>query len=193
MLNDLKELISQHGNEHPWVIFAAIVVLPGLGFPSSVLFLMAGAIWGADFRSGTIALLGVVCNIAWTHLAAAGPGKGLLTRWMGRHLDRWRDLPRSDLLKLACMLRLTPGVPLFVQNYALGILGVPLWQSIAVAIPITGLYVYGFVITGGAIFQGHFGMAVAGVSLIVVASIGLRILSKRPSNPPKTKDSVADS
>jgi len=179
MLSDLKDLITRHGGEHPWLIFAAIVILPGLGFPSSVLLLLAGAVWGADPQSALIAIGAVILNIVWTHVVAAGPGKGIIARLLGARWQRWQALPRNDLFKLTCMLRLTPGVPLCVQNYALGLLGVPLWQSIAVAIPITGLYIFGFVLTGGAIFEGHAGLALVGICLVAALAIGLRFLASR--------------
>ena len=179
LLTELKDLIARYGAEHPWLIFVAIVILPGLGFPSSLLLLLAGAVWGADVRSALIAIGAVILNIVWTHLVAAGPGKNLIARLLGERWERWRMLPRNDHFKLACMLRLTPGVPLCVQNYALGLLGVPLWQSVAVAIPITGLYIFGFVLTGGAIFEGRAGLALTGISLVAVAALGLRFIAKR--------------
>jgi uncharacterized membrane protein YdjX (TVP38/TMEM64 family) len=179
MFGEIKELISRYGGEHPWLIFAAIVILPGLGFPSSILLLLAGAVWGADPGSALIAIGAVVLNIVWTHLVAAGPGKGLVARLLGARWQRWQNLPRNDLFKLTCMLRMTPGVPLCVQNYALGLLGVPLWQSIAVAIPFTGLYIFGFVLTGGAIFEGRAGLALTGLCLVAAAGLGLRLLASR--------------
>ena len=87
-------------------------------------------------------------------------------------------MPRTNLWKLALMLRITPGVPLFVQNYTLGLLGVPLLHSLAIALPISALYASGFVLTGGAIFKGHIGLVVAGVSILAAASIGINLARK---------------
>lgn len=77
------------------------------------------------------------------------------------------------------MLRITPGVPLFVQNYTLGLLGVPLLHSLVIALPICGLYTSGFVLTGGAIFKGHIGLIIAGFSLLAAASIGINLARRK--------------
>jgi uncharacterized membrane protein YdjX (TVP38/TMEM64 family) len=182
ILQLLKEAISVYGTRFPWVIFTALVILPGFGFPASALLLLAGAIWGSSLQSGLTALAAIALNISWTHSLAAGPGRHLAIRLLGDRWLRWHTMPRNDHLKLACLLRLTPGVPLFVQNYVLGLLGVPLRESLLIAIPVTGLYVFGFVLTGGALFEGKTGLAVTGLSLVVVAAIGVRFAKSRFSS-----------
>jgi uncharacterized membrane protein YdjX (TVP38/TMEM64 family) len=121
----------------------------------------------------------LILNICWTHLLAAGPLRQRIIRLLGSRLQVWLDMPTNDLMRVSCLLRVTPGVPLLVQNYAIGILGIPLRYSVLLAIPITGLYVCGFVLTGGAIFEGSLGAAIAGISLLIAASIALKMIRRR--------------
>lgn len=174
-----KQFVTSYGTQYPWVIFVALVILPGLGFPASALLLLTGIVWGSDATSCLLALAAIALNVIWTHTVAAGPARKLMVRWMGERLQPWFALPNKDLTKIAWLLRVTPGMPLFVQNYSLGALGVPLRISLLTALPIVSLYACGFVLTGGAIFDGLAGTALTGISLLVVATIGVKILRSR--------------
>jgi len=178
-MSSLKQLIESYGAQYPWAIFLALAVLPGFAFPASALLLLAGAVWGSNAGSCALALAAVLLNVTWTHLLAAGPCKSLVTRLLGKHGDRLSALAQADLIKLAWILRVTPAVPLFVQNYGLGVLGVPLRHSLLTAVPVTGLYICGFVLTGGAIFDGRFGLVLTGFGLLVAAAVATRLLRKR--------------
>jgi uncharacterized membrane protein YdjX (TVP38/TMEM64 family) len=175
----LKQFVAEYGAQYPWALFVALVFLPGIGFPTSALLLLAGIVWGSHYTSCLIALAAIALNIVWTHILAAGPARKLMVRWMGERLQPWFALPHRDLMKIAWLLRVTPGVPLFVQNYALGALGVPLRLSLLTALPVVSLYTCGFVLTGGAIFDGHFGMAISGLALVAAATIAMRLFAKR--------------
>jgi uncharacterized membrane protein YdjX (TVP38/TMEM64 family) len=178
-MSEIKQWLAETGAQYPWAIFFAIAILPGLGFPSSVLLLLAGAVWGASWSSCAIAFVAVLINICWSHLAAAGPGKSLVARLLGERWLKWSEIPRTDFPKLACVLRVTPGIPLFVQNYLSGLLGIPLGLSLMIAAPVTGIYVCGFVLTGGALFQGKFGHAMAGLLLLVAAALLVKLVRAR--------------
>jgi uncharacterized membrane protein YdjX (TVP38/TMEM64 family) len=88
-------------------------------------------------------------------------------------------MDRRNLLKLTLLLRITPGVPLVIQNYTLGLLAVPFVPYLLISVPINGLFVTGFVLTGGAIFEGSLGAAIAGISLLIAASIALKMIRRR--------------
>jgi len=177
-LQILKEQVTEYGTLHPGLLFAGIAVLPAFGFPASALLLLAGIVWGSNATSCAIALGAVILNIVGSHGLAAGPGKKLIVRLLGERTRPWRNLSRKDHVRLSWLIRITPGIPLFVQNYVLGVLGVPLRQSLLAALPVTGIYVCGFVLTGGAIFDGAWGLAIAGISLVVAAGVAARMMRK---------------
>jgi len=173
------DLILTWCRENPNWIFLAIALLPGFGVPSSPLLILAGITWGTTPKSCALALAAVAINIIWSHLLAAGPARKILTRILGHRLARFQSQSKADRLRLAALVRFTPGVPLCVQNYGLGLLGVPLRLSLAVAVPTTAIYVCGFVITGGAIFEGRFGILLLGISLIVIAAISIQFIRRK--------------
>jgi uncharacterized membrane protein YdjX (TVP38/TMEM64 family) len=175
----MKEPVLNWCRSNPVALFAAIAILPGFGFPASPLLILAGAVWGSNPWACAISLLALILNICWTHLLAAGPLRQRIIRLLGSRLQVWLDMPTNDLMRVSCLLRVTPGVPLLVQNYAIGILGIPLRYSVLLAIPITGLYVCGFVLTGGAIFEGRIGVLILGISILIAATLTIKIIRGR--------------
>lgn len=183
----MKEPVLAWCRSNSFILFAAIIILPGLAFPVAPLLILAGAVWGSNPQACAISLLAVILNICWTHLLAAGPLRHRIIRLLGSRLRVWLDMPTNDLMRVSCLLRVTPGVPLFIQNYAIGILGIPLRYSVLLAAPITGLYVCGFVLTGGAIFEGQIGALILGISILIAAVIGLRLLRSRLNTAATTR------
>jgi len=175
----IKDIVLLWCRANPTILFIAIIILPGFAFPVAPLLILAGVVWGSNPLSCSIALTAVLLNIAWSHLLAAGPARGYITALLGKRWERWKNIPPTDHWRLTCLLRVTPGVPLFVQNYLIGMLGIPLRFSLAVAVPITGLYACGFVLTGGAIFEGRIGLLIVGLSLLVAAGLALKTLHRR--------------
>lgn len=164
---------------YPIALFAAIALLPGLAFPAAPLFILAGVVWGADALACAMTLAAVVVNITWSHSLAAGFGQKIIQRLLGKHWEMWKSKTGSHDWRIAAALRLTPGIPLFAQNYLLGLIGMPLRHSIAIAIPTTGLYVCGFVLTGGAIFEGRMGHILLGLSFLIVSSFAIKMMQYR--------------
>ena len=178
---ELKNSVLSWCRANPVTLFAAIAILPGFAFPVAPLLILAGVVWGSSLQGCVLALAAVGLNIVWTHLLASGPLRGSIVSVLGPRFQRWQNMPSNDHLRVVCLLRVTPGVPLFVQNYVIGLLGIPLRFSLALALPITGLYICGFVLTGGAIFEGRIGIIILGVSLLLAATILVRFIRERVS------------
>jgi len=183
----LKDQLLDGCRAYPLVLFFALVVLPGLGFPASALLLLAGVTWGSNWSGCAVALLATFLNMSWTYLVAAGPARTVVARLLGTRWDRWRSMGQKDRIRLAVLLRVTPGVPLFVQNYVLGLLAVPFLPYILISVPINGVFVVGFVLTGGAIFEGRVGLAISGVAVLVAAIVLVHLLRARFKAPKPNK------
>ena len=175
----MKEPVLGWCRSNPIALFAAIAILPGFGFPASPLLILAGAVWGSDLGSCFIAIAATALNMTWTYAAAAGPARRLISRILGCRWDRLRDMDHRNLLKLTLLLRITPGVPLVIQNYTLGLLAVPFVSYQLISVPINGLFVTGFVLTGGAIFEGQIGLLILGISILIAAAIALKMIRRR--------------
>jgi uncharacterized membrane protein YdjX (TVP38/TMEM64 family) len=81
------------------------------------------------------------------------------------------ELPKGDQLKLILVMKLTPGIPLFMQNYLLGFLRAPFHLYLIVSFSANCLIVTGVVLSGAGLSDGRLMPAVTGISLIVVGAV----------------------
>lgn len=156
----------------PWALFVALAVLPGLPLPVSVLLLAAGVAWHENPLGACLLCLGALSiNMTWTYWVAAGPGRRLVERfirWSGLQIP---ELPRGDHLRLILVMRLTPGIPLFFQNYALGFVRAPFRLYLPLSIVLNGLMSSGIVLVGAGAADGNLVPVMGGVALVVVALV----------------------
>ena len=174
-----KEQLIELCQAHPVLLFLAIAILPGMGFPASPLLIAAGVAWGGGLRACSLAISASAINMTWTYFLATGIGKPLLLRLFGKRLQKWEAPQGKNLYLITAALRLTPGIPFFLQNYALGIMGIPFRPYILMSIPLSGIYMIGFVVSGGAILSGNIAQALAGMGLILLVTLLLRFIRSR--------------
>jgi uncharacterized membrane protein YdjX (TVP38/TMEM64 family) len=174
-----KEQLIELCQAHPVLLFLAIALLPGMGFPASPLLIAAGVAWGGGLRACSLAISAIAINMSWTYFLATGIGKPLLLRLFGKRLQKWDAPQGKNLYLITAALRLTPGIPFFLQNYALGIMGIPFRPYILISLPLNAIYVIGFVVSGGAILSGSIAHALAGLGLILLVTLLLRYLRSR--------------
>ena len=164
---------------NPWSLFVAIIFLPGLPFPISALLVLAGLVWGATWWACLLALLALTLNMTWTYWVAAYPARGVIEKVLANTSLRIPDLPKQDHVRLILMLRLTPGLPLFIHNYVLGFLRTPFRLYLPLSLALSGPISIGILLTGGALMEGKAGLAIAGLGIVVIAVLGTRMLRAR--------------
>lgn len=166
--------------QHPGWLFVALVILPGFPIPTSALLFLAGTVWRD--RPGIACILCMVAialNMTWTYAFAAWPGR----RWVERLIDsgglKVPEAPLGNHLQFLLLLRLTPGFPLFLQNYLLGFFRVPFRLYLPVSLCCTGLISSGVVLSGAGIADGNLKPVLAGVGLIVAGTILIQWIRNR--------------
>ncbi len=164
----------------PMLLFAALVILPGLPVPTSALLFLAGTVWrDRPVIACAICLLAIALNLTWTYWLAARPGRFLVEKLIINGGLRIPELPLGNHLKLLLVLRLTPGLPLFIQNYLLGFLRVPFGLYLGISISCTGLIACGVVLSGAGIADGNLKPVLAGVGLIVLGWVAVQWMKSR--------------
>lgn len=158
--------------ENPWVLFVALVVLPGLPVPLSALLVIAGLVWGKQpVMACSLCLLALALNLTWTYWLAAGPARRLVEKLLASSSIAIPELPRGDHLKLILVLKLTPGIPMFFQNYLLGFLRAPFHVYLPVSLLCNGIVGTGIVLSSVGIGDGKMMPALTGLSLIAVGVV----------------------
>jgi len=112
-------------------------------------------------------------------------GYWLARRWLRRPIEAWLrargknvpQIPEGEETLWILLLRVTPGVPLFVQNYLLGLAQVRFGRYLALSLPVQTGYAVTFVSLGQALRDSNVwrGMlAVSGLAAVAVAVLLLR-------------------
>jgi uncharacterized membrane protein YdjX (TVP38/TMEM64 family) len=166
--------------EHPGWLFVALVILNGLPFPASVLFVMAGVVWGErPMVACGYGLTALVLNQAWTYALAAGPAHTLVGRVLSRCGWKIPVLKTENVTDTLLVMRLVPGIPLFVQNYVLGLLRVPYGRYAWMSLVCSGPPVIGFILAGAGIAGGEWKIALLGIAVLALALVAVRVFLRK--------------
>ena len=161
---------------NPVFVLLAIAVLPLIGFPISPLLILAGMAYG-----GTVGMLvgsaGVALNNTLGYWIAA-LFRRPVRRWLQQRGVKVPEVEPRDYIKIILLFRLTPGLPASVQNYVLGLARIPFWLFFWLSLIPQLVIVAGFVLTGGALFEGQWGVILLAVSLLVVFGIVGRLVQE---------------
>jgi uncharacterized membrane protein YdjX (TVP38/TMEM64 family) len=174
-LADLKAgwlAVEGYLKKHPSALFWALVILPGLPVPTSALLLTAGIVWRErPVMACLLCLLALLLNLTWTYWLAAGPGRKVVEKILAATPVKVPELPKGDQLKLILVLKLTPGIPLFLQNYLLGFLKAPFHLFLGISLLANGLIGTGVVLGGAGLSDGRIMPAISGIFLIAAGIV----------------------
>jgi uncharacterized membrane protein YdjX (TVP38/TMEM64 family) len=165
---------------HPILLVVVLATLPGIGCPMSPLLIIFGIVMGPRFGLPATCAIGIAatsfCSI-WTYALASGPLRVFLKKHL---LNKWAipEFSDSSALRLGIIVRITPGIPYPVQNVALGVMGMRFKTYLLASLPAQSLYTIGFIVTGGALFEGRAGLAITAVLFLIIIILVTRILNK---------------
>jgi uncharacterized membrane protein YdjX (TVP38/TMEM64 family) len=166
----------------PWAFFGGIVVLPTIGAPLLAFTVTAGEAFAPRMTLvGVIfALLAAIAgNLALNYWLARFALRPLLSRVAHHYGYRVPRVTKANALSITLVLRLTPGIPFFMQSYILGLAEVPFRLYMVTSWLCTVPMVVGAVILGKGMFDGHFKTATAGLAVIIVAVVLVHWVRKR--------------
>lgn len=180
MLKSAWKQTEHYLQSHPWLLFAGLVFLPGLPVPTSALLLLAGTVWrDRPVAACAICLLAMALNMTWTYWVAARPGRGVVEKLLAAGSIRVPEMQQGNHLRFLLVLRLTPGVPLFLQNYLLGFFRIPFRLYLPVSIACNALFACGFVLSGAGVADGNLRPVLTGIGLIVLGFVVVQMLKQK--------------
>ena len=100
-------------------------------------------------------------------------------------------LPPYEQYEFVFLMRMIPGNPLAVQNYALGLAGIPFVKYVVVSLPIQYVQIFGYVYLGEGFFTGGFSNMAIAVSFFVILAIVARMLDKRYGHKLRGKNGIS--
>ncbi len=182
--------------QRPFLLFAAMCILPGVGFPVSPLLFAFAAIGAPTFGlliTCVLSIAALAVNMIWSYFVSVYLFRDLFTRLFESKRNLIPDVKGGNLTFLAIIIRITPGVPFVFQNYFLGFLKMPFGQYMIVGMLALSIMTPAWVISGGALFQGNVKWFLIGISLIILISIGTNILRNKlqqNNQPPPETDAA---
>jgi uncharacterized membrane protein YdjX (TVP38/TMEM64 family) len=166
----------------PQVFFAAMALLPAVGFPLSPFTLAAGPLFGPTLGAGWVivwSLTAVVVNLLLTYWLANRALRPLVSRLLAYFEYHLPEHTVGGAWQLTWIVRLTPGPPFWAQSYLLGLIRVPLVPYLVVSTLVMAGYIVALACGGEAIANGSGRLAIAAVGVLVVTIAVLQLLRKR--------------
>lgn len=166
----------------PWAFFGAMALLPVAGFPLSPFYLAAGEAFAARLTMPGVLALAFVANAVqfalsfWVAHRALRP---LITRLLARTRYQVPQVSPENELSVALLLRVTPGPPMFLQNYLLGLSGIRFRTYMLASLAVQGVLGSATIIFGQALLSGRGGLAVLGFFVLVAAFALVRLFRQR--------------
>lgn len=166
----------------PLPFFAAMALLPAVGFPLSAFTLAAGPVFGPTMGLGAVvvcAILAITANVAlsyWLASWAMRPAAEWIVRRLGYRLPE--PEPKAAWLAIV-ILRVVPVTPFFLQGLLLGLARVPFGPYMLVSVLVPSAYAVAIVTLGDALMRGD-PWAIAGAAVVVLGvGVVLHFMRKR--------------
>jgi uncharacterized membrane protein YdjX (TVP38/TMEM64 family) len=165
----------------PWAFYAAMATLPAAGVPMLAFSLTAASAFGPTMGMGGVVAAGlaaVAVNLAFTYWLA----RRALRPWLARILEklgyRLPAVSRADMTDLIVLIRVTPGVPFFAQNYLLGLADAPVGPYLAISCAITFAQTTAFILFGDALIHGRGRAGLLALSLLLALTAATHLLRR---------------
>ena len=155
----------------PWWFFAAMALLPAIGFPLLPFALTAGPAFVPSLGAPTVvacAVLATACDSLLGYWLARGALRPLSRRVLARFGYAVPALPAGTAWQAVLIVRLAPGLPFWVQSYLLGVMRVPLLPYLVVSTAVPAGYLAAAIYGGDALLHGR-----TKVALLALAAFGL--------------------
>jgi len=172
---------------HPLLFLFLFLILPLIGFPVSVLFVLVGvkfgSLWGVVILFAGMAIhLMVAFLVTRSFLRQTIQGKLVE---LGYSLP---EIPQRRVLWFSCVFMAVPGLPYTVKNYALPLCGVPFGTFFFSGLLFQGLLGVPLVIAGDAVATERI-LLMSGILAVFIGLIALvqHLAKKHFSKAPQTR------
>jgi len=168
----------------PGLFFTAMAILPALGVPMLAFTLSAGPMFGERLGIGIVVLLSlaaITVNVIVSYFFARYTMRPVIERlmaWLGYKLPK---IPEGDITDVIIIVRVTPGIPFFAQNYLLGLAGVPFRKYLWVTCILTWVLSGAFVFFGDALVRGQGKIAIITGCLLIAGTAATHLIRKHYS------------
>jgi uncharacterized membrane protein YdjX (TVP38/TMEM64 family) len=173
----------------PWTFFTAMALLPAAGVPMLTFSLTAASAFGPTMGMGGVVAAGlaaIAVNLTLTYWLARKALRPLLARILERLSYRMPVVGSADMTDLIVLLRVTPGLPFFAQNYLLGLANAPVGPYLAISCVICFAQTTAFILFGDALLHGRGRAGLLALSLILALSAATHLIRRHYGRKART-------
>lgn len=167
----------------PLTFFAAMAFIPA---PLAWFTIPAGEAFAGQLTlPGVIAaaLAAVGIHIAFMYWLARYALRPQLAAWLSRRGHTIPAVTPENALRVTLIVRFTPGPPLALGCFVLGLAGVPFRMYLVASWLCAVPWVIGGIALGRGLLQGDFMLAASGLGLLLAAVLAVGIWRKRQPSP----------
>jgi len=165
----------------PVAFFTAMVLLPACGVPMLIFSLPVVSLFAERIGLVPVLLLSVAAmtaNLVLTYFLARRWLRPLLA-WLVQRLGyRMPQVEEGDATSLIVILRVTPGIPFFMQNYLAGLAGVPFGKYLLISCLLTWPMNVGIMLFGDALLHGKGKVALVSFSLLLAVTAATHLVRR---------------
>jgi uncharacterized membrane protein YdjX (TVP38/TMEM64 family) len=121
---DAKKVHTWTEGINPWVVFGCLVVLPLVGFPVSVLFVVTGVKFGKGPGLAVVAVA-IALHLVLSYWLGKSVLKGPIEKLFSKSKYKMPVVPEGEYVSISLLTALMPGIPYTVKNYLLVLGKVP--------------------------------------------------------------------
>ncbi len=170
----------------PVPFFAGLSVLPAFGVPVTPFYVLAGVTFHP-----VVGLVGIVASVSLNLVLCHVIGKSGLRRFIIALLRPTRfnlpQRPPKHPFRFTLMVKLAPGIPVYLKNYFLVLAGVPFPIYFWLSLPVAFAYAAAFLLLGDSFRDQDYGqtivaLAALGALVAVLFWIRLRLEKRKAAN-----------
>ena len=165
----------------PLPFFIAMALLPAVGVPMTVFSLTAGTAFAPQMGMGAVIAAGlaaVTINLILTYWLARRALRPWLTRLITRLGHKVPQVEAADMTDLIVLIRVTPGVPFFAQNYLLGLADAPVGKYLWISCATSWTYTAAIIVFGEALRHGRAKLILEAVLVLVALTAATHLLRR---------------
>lgn len=183
----LQDALARLRGSPPFVFFGAFVVATLLPFPIALFYLASGAVYGIASSLAWFTGALMVSNVL-VHAGSRSILRPVFASLAARRGHRIPDFdsPLDEALFIT-LVRLTPGIPYFLQNVILAAARLDAVRFVVLSVTIQMMYATGFVVLGRSAFDGSLVWLLVAVAFLVAVTAATRLLAKRRAGSARTE------
>jgi uncharacterized membrane protein YdjX (TVP38/TMEM64 family) len=166
----------------PLPFFAAMAVLPAVGFPLSPFIVMAEPVFGPALGTGRVAadaIVALAANATLSYAAARGLLRPLAAKLVDRMGYRLPEMGSGGAWELTLLVRIVPGPPVFIQGWLLGLARTPFGIYLTVSTLVQSAYLAGLFFLGDALKSGDRLDLLVPLGIFLAVGLAMHRLRKR--------------